>query len=373
MPRRLEDMRRGAAQSQGEQRASRASAGGTSSLTPHLPLAIDAWQVPRFGEPRDVLERRPLTIDELANGEILVAVEAIGLNFLDVSVCRGEYSSDPKPPVVPGAEVAGTVLAVEEGVTSVRPGDRVCGLRPSALGGFASATVLPEGAVFRVSDEVPVEHAAGLVVSYHTAYVSLIRRAGLQAGEWVLIHAGAGGTGSAAIQIAVAHGARVIATSRSEERAAVCRSLGAEVAIDTTRESFVDAVMRATAGRGANVILDPVGGEAFQGSLECIAFEGRLLPVGWASGILPHVDLVDLLRRNITLIGVAWGMAYPPQAPAVVKETHETILAGYRDGSLRPLVTKIWDFSEIPLAVQSLADGKVVGKAVIMMERAAQA
>lgn len=315
-----------------------------------------------------MLERGSLAIDELAPGEILVSVEAIGLNFLDVSVCRGEYSSDPKPPVVPGAEVAGTVLEVGEGVASVAPGDRVCGLSPSALGGFASATALPEGAVFRIPDEVPVEDAAGLVVTYHTAYVSLIRRAGLQAGEWVLVHAGAGGTGSAAIQIAVAHGARVIATSRSDEKAQVCRSLGAEVTVNSTRESVIDAVMRATAGHGADVILDPVGGEAFRDSLECIAFEGRLLPVGWASGVPPQLELVDVLRRNITLIGVAWGMAYPPQAPTVVKETQEKILAGYRDGSLRPLVRKIWDFSEIPQAVQSLADGKIVGKAVITME-----
>jgi NADPH2:quinone reductase len=205
-------------------------------------------------------------------------------------------------------------------------------------------------------------------VTYHTAYVSLIRRAGLRAGEWVLIHAGAGGTGSAAIQIAVAHGARVIATSRSDEKAEVCRSLGAEVAVNSTSESFVDAVMHATSGRGADVILDPVGGESFRGSLECIAFEGRLLPVGWASGVPSQLELVDVLRRNITVIGVAWGMAYPPQAPEVVQETHERILAGYRDGSLRPLIRKTWSFSEIPQAVQALADGEVVGKAVIVMD-----
>jgi len=332
-----------------------------------LPLAIDAWQVHRFGEPRDVLERRALAIDELADDAILVDVEAIGLNFLDVSVCRGQYSSDPEPPVIPGAEVAGTVLAVGAGVRSVAPGDRVCGLSPSALGGFASATVLPEGAVLGIPDDVPAEDAAGLVVTYHTAYVSLIRRAGLRAGEWVVVHAGAGGTGSAAIQIAVAHGAHVIATSRSNAKLDVCRSLGAEVVVNVRSENVVDAVMHATAGRGADVILDPVGGDAFRDSLECIAFEGRLLPVGWASGDPPTLDLVDVLRRNITLIGVAWGMAYPPQAPAVVAETHETILAGYRDGSLRPLVGKVWEFAEIPSAVQSLADGEVIGKAVITM------
>ena len=342
--------------------------GAAIGAVTQFPLSVEAWHVQRFGEPIDVLERGTVAIDTLPPDGILVSVEAIGLNFLDVSVCRGEYSSDPKPPVVPGAEVAGRVLAVGQAVTRVSPNDRVCGLSPSALGGFAAATVLPESAVFRIPDDLPVEDAAGLVVTYHTAYVSLIRRAGLKAGEWVLIHAGAGGTGSAAIQIAVAQGARVIATSRSDEKADVCRELGAEVAVNSTRESFVDAVMQATSGRGADVVLDPVGGEAFRGSLECIAFEGRLLPVGWASGVPPQLELVDVLRRNITLIGVAWGMAYPPQAPAVVQETHERILDGYQAGTLRPLIHKTWGFAQIPQAVQALANGDVVGKGVILME-----
>jgi NADPH:quinone reductase len=343
------------------------------AMPTELPLPIKAWRVQRFGEPREVLESASLAIERLGPREVLVSVAAIGLNFLDVSVCRGEYSSDPKPPVVPGAEVAGMVLAVGDGVTDVAPGDRVCGLLPTAQGGFASATVLPDSAVFRVPDDIPLEDAAALVVTYHTAYVALIRRAGLRAGEWVLVHAGAGGTGSAAIQIAIAHGARVIATSRSEEKAEVCRALGAEVAVNTSSEAFVDAVMRATGGRGAEVILDPVGGETFKGSLDCIAFEGRLLPIGWASGAPPQFELVDLLRRNITLIGVAWGMAYPPTAPAVVKQTHQEILAGYRRGSLRPLVREKRNFSEIPQAVQALADGKVVGKAIVTTEAATRA
>jgi NADPH:quinone reductase len=332
------------------------------------PLTVEAWHVHRFGEPGEVLELGRVTIDELPAGQILVGVETIGLNFLDVSVCRGEYSSDPRPPVTPGAEVAGRVLAVGDGVTSVAPGDRVSALSPTALGGFAAAAVLPESGACRIPEDLPAEAAACLLVTYHTAYISLIRRAQVRQGEWVLIHAGAGGTGSAAVQIAVAHGARVITTSRSDEKAEVCRSLGAEVAVNSERENFADAVMHATSGHGADVILDPVGGDTFARSLECIAFEGRLLPVGWASGMPSRLELIDVLRRNITLVGVAWGMAYPPQAPTVVQETHQRILAGYDDGSLRPLVHKTWDFHEIPEAVQALADGAVIGKAVIRLE-----
>jgi NADPH2:quinone reductase len=338
---------------------------GDVSVTLALPLSVEAWQVLRFGEPAAVLELGALEITEVPPGEVLIGVEAIGLNFLDVSVCRGEYSSDPQPPVVPGAEVAGRVLVVGEGVTRVRNGDRVCALSPAAQGGFAAASVLPEHAVCLIPEDIPLEAAAGLLVTYHTAYVSLIRRAALKRGEWVLIHAGAGGTGSAAVQIAVAHGARVITTSRSDEKAEACRLLGAEVTVNSERESFVQAVMDATSGRGADVILDPVGGETFRRSLDCIAFEGRLLPIGWASGVPSQLDLIDVLRRNITLIGVAWGMAYPPQVPAVVQETHQRILAGYMNGSLRPLVQKTWDFNDLPSAVQTLADGGVIGKAVI--------
>ncbi|MFN8222005.1 MAG: NADPH:quinone oxidoreductase family protein [Gaiellales bacterium] len=337
------------------------------------PLVVDAWQVDAFGEPSAVLRRGEVRIEDVPPGSVLVEVEAIGLNFLDVSVCRGEYTSEPVPPVIPGAEVAGRVVALGDGVTAVSVGDRVSALSPSAQGGFAGAVVLPESAVCRIPDDLPLETAAAILVTYHTAHVSLVRRAGLRVGEWVLIHAGAGGTGSAAVQIAVAQGARVITTSRSDEKAEVCRSLGAEVALNTRRDDFVAAALEATGGRGVDVVLDPVGGEGFRRSLECIAFEGRILPVGWASGVKPELGLVDLLVRNITAIGVAWGMAYPPRAPEVVQETHRAILAGVASGALRPLVRRTWSFAEIPTAVQALADGGIIGKGVVLLDEPSSA
>jgi len=219
-----------------------------------------------------------------------------------------------------------------------------------------------------IPDDLPAEDAAGILVTYHTAHVSLIRRANLQPGEWVLVHAGAGGTGSAAIQIAASCGANVIATSRSPEKTQVMRELGADVAINSAQEDFVDVVMEATAGKGADVILDPVGGETFRRSLDCIAFEGRLIPVGWASGIPSQLDLLQLLQRNLTVVGVSWGAVYPSRAPDVVQETHKQILHGWRAGALRPLVRQITPFAELPSAVQALADGAVIGKAVVRLD-----
>jgi NADPH:quinone reductase len=332
------------------------------------PLAASAWCIRRFGEPRDVLEQATISFDHVDGDGVLIAVEAIGLNFLDVSVCRGAYGDTTVLPLTPGAEVTGRVLEVGPDITSVTVGDRVSALSPTARGGFAQAVALPESAVCLIPDDLPVEDAAGILVTYHTAHVSLIRRANLQPGEWVLVHAGAGGTGSAAIQIAVSCGAKVIATSRSAEKAEVMRTLGAHVAINSAQEDFVDVLMEATAGKGADVILDPVGGETFQRSLDCIAFEGRLIPVGWASGVPSQLDLLQVLQRNITVIGVSWGAVYPTRAPQVVQETHKQILQGWRAGAFRPLVRDIAPFSELPSAVQSLADGAVTGKAVVRLE-----
>lgn len=334
------------------------------------PVVRQVWQARSFGEPLHILARASLAIPQLRSDEVLISVAAIGLNFLDVLLCRGLYSAEAKPPLIPGAEVAGTVVAVGREVTSVKPNDRVCGLIPSGQGGFASAAVLPANAVLQIPDDIPFEDAAALVVTYHTAYVSLIRRAALRPGEWVLIHAGASGTGSAAIQIAAAQGAHVIATSRSETKAEVCRSLGADVVVNSTRERLVDATMRATDGRGADVILDLVGGEAFSQSLDCIAFEGRLLPVGWASGTPPQFVVDDLLRRNVALIGVSWGAEYPSAAPDVVQQTHAQIVGGYRRGWFRPLVREKRAFSEVPDALQALAEGAAVGKVVVTVDAA---
>jgi NADPH2:quinone reductase len=325
----------------------------------------EAWLVPAFGEPSDVLVRGRVEIRAPEAGEVVVEVDAIGLNFLDVSVCRGGYTSQPELPLVPGAELVGHITAVGTGVDSLRVGERVAAMSPSALGAFGAAIVVPAAAAHPVPDEMPDEHAAGILVTYQTAYFALLRRAALREGEWLLVHAGAGGVGTAAIQLARSAGARVIATAGTPEKLAVCKGQGAEVAINYRTDDFVAAVRDVTGGAGVDVVFDPVGGELFERSLECAAFEARLLPIGWASGTPPALDAPTLLGRNLTVVGVAWGSAYPLVRPDLVAEAHRALLELYRQGEIRPVVPRVWTFDRLPDAVQALGDGDVLGKAVV--------
>ena len=328
-------------------------------------MSSEVWLVDSFGEPKTVLQRGRIDVREPGPGEIAVEVDAIGLNFLDVSVCRGGYVSQPELPLVPGAELAGRVASVGDGVDTLRPGDRVAAMSPSALGAFAASIVVPATAAHRVPDAMPDEQAAAILVTYQTAYVALLRRAALQEGEWLLVHAGAGGVGTAAIQLARAVGARVIATAGTSEKRTVCEEQGAEVALDYRAGDFAGAVREATGGHGFDVLFDPVGGETWERSLDCAAFEARLIPIGWASGTPPALAAPALLGRNLTVIGVSWGSAYPLVRPDVVANAHDHLVELHAAGAVRPLVPRVWSYDELPDAVQALGDGHVIGKAIV--------
>jgi NADPH2:quinone reductase len=323
------------------------------------------WRVGAFGEPRDVLvlERAPAPVP--GPGEVRVAVAANSLNFLDVSICRGDHPVQPELPFVPGAELVGRVSAAGPGVTSPAVGERVVAMSPSAHGCFREEALVSAETAYPVPKEVPDGHAAALLVTYQTAYVALVRRAGLRAGETVLVDAGAGGLGTALIQIARAHGATVLAVAGSEEKTRVCLEQGAAAAIDHRRGDVRKLVAAATGGRGADVVCDQVGGELFALLLDCAAFEGRVLPLGWAGGSMPSVAAGTIVARNLTLVGVSWGSAYPYAAADVVRGAHAEILRLYARGDLRPLVGLEAPAEELPAALQRLADGEVVGKAIV--------
>ena len=235
---------------------------------------MKAWQVRRLGPPAEAMELVEVPDPVAGPGELLVRVEACALNFPDVLLAAGQYQEKPELPFTPGLEVCGTVVG---------DGRRVIGGPPLPHGGLAELAVLPEPAVFDAPAGMPADEAAALLITYQTAYVGLHRRAGLRAGEWLLVHAGAGGVGSAAIQVGLAAGARVVATAGGPEKVAVCRELGAHEVIDYRSEDITARVREVTGGHGADVVWDPVGGDVFDASRRCIAFEGRLVVVGFAS------------------------------------------------------------------------------------------
>ena len=321
-----------------------------------------AWQVHEIGDPQKVLMLEEVEDPKPAPGEVVVEVEAAALNFFDILLCRGEYQERPETPFTPGGEVSGTISAVGDGV-DLEEDLRVIAT-PFPSGGYAEKIVAPaEGGVFPIPDDMPYEAAAVMHVAYQSAHFGLHRRANLEEGETVLVHAGAGGIGSAAIQLAKAAGARVLSTAGGPEKVEVCKKLGAEVAVDYKEENFVDAVKEATGGRGADVIFDPVGGEIFGLSRRCVAFEGRIVIVGFTSGSIADAPTNHLLVKNYSVVGLHWGL-YNKVAPELVVETHEALIELYQNGEIDPLIFKTVPFEEVPEALGLLGSRKTYGKLV---------
>src|SRR5215218_5775164 len=265
-----------------------------------------AWQVHELGDPQEVLKLEEVEEPEPGRGEVVVEVEAAALNFFDILLCKGEYQERPELPFVPGGEVSGTIRAAGEGA-GLRVGQRVIATPPLPRGGYADEVAVPQASVFAIPETMSFDKAAALPITYQTAHVALHRRARLRAGETVLVHAGAGGVGSAAIQLSKAAGARVIATAGDPEKVGVCKRLGAEIAVDYREENFVEVVKEATDGRGADVIFDSVGGDVFDGSRRCVAFEGRILIIVFAGGRIAEAPTNHLLVKNYSVLGDALG------------------------------------------------------------------
>ncbi len=325
-----------------------------------------AWQVHELGDPESVLTLGEVEELEPGPGEVVVEVEAAALNFFDILLCQGKYQERPDLPFTPGAEVAGKVSRVGEGV-DLAPGTRVLATPPLPGGGFAEKAIAPaDGSVFPIPETMPFPSAAALHTVYQTAYVGLHRRADLREAETVLVHAGAGGVGSAAIQVARAAGAagaRVFSTAGSTEKVEVCRKLGAEIAVDYREESFVEVIKEATDGRGADVIFDPVGGDVFDLSRKCVAFEGRIVVVGFASGRIADAPTNHALVKNYSVVGLHWGL-YNKVMPELVKETHESLVRLYEEGRIDPLIYGTVPFEELPAALELLGSRKTHGKLV---------
>lgn len=295
--------------------------------------------------------------------QLVVKVLAAPANFPDALMCRGLYQVRPDLPFTPGVELCGEV--VDAGDTPFAVGDRVIGAAVLPFGGFAELAVLDQAIAFPAPPELDDAEAASLFIGYQTGWVGLHVRAGLQAGETLLVHAAAGGVGSAAIQLGKAAGARVIGVVGGPEKAAVARKLGADVVIDRHAEDFVAVVKRETDGRGADVIYDPVGGETYQRSTKCIAFEGRILVVGFAGGDIQSAALNHALVKNYSIVGLHWGL-YNLMKPEVVAECHRELSKLVTAGAIRPLISERLALPELADGVQRLADGSTVGRIALV-------
>jgi NADPH2:quinone reductase len=295
--------------------------------------------------------------------EVVIDVKACGCNFFDILITQGKYQVQPPLPFSPGAEVAGIVREVGPEVSDLRVGDRVSALLD--YGGFASVLAVPRMRVFPMAEGMSFEEAAALGLVYQTSYVALVARARLQRGETLLVHAAAGGVGLAAVQIGVALGARVIGTAGSADKLELVSQNGAEAVVNYRDEDFVERVEQLTEGRGADVIYDPVGGDTFDKSMKCIAFDGRLLVIGFASGRIPTAEMNRVLLKNISLVGLHWGL-YFEKAPEVLHDAQAAIARLHAERKISPLISATYPLADAASALQALGSRKTTGKVVLV-------
>jgi NADPH2:quinone reductase len=296
-------------------------------------------------------------------GEVLVEVHAVGVSFPDLLLSQGRYQLRPDPPFTLGVDVAGGVVSAPDGTDGLEPGARVAGVVP--YGGAAERVAVPASSVLPLPEEMSYELAAALPMNYLTALFALQERGGLQAGETVLVHGASGGVGSATLQVARGLGARTIAVVSTEEKADFVRRLGADetVLVDV----FKDAVRDLTGGRGVDVVVDVVGGDAFTDSLRCLAEQGRLLVVGFASGQgIPEVKVNRLLLTNVDVRGVGWG-AYALSRPTFMREQWEQLLPMVASGVVAPRIGATYPLEDFGLALQEMADRRTLGKSVALV------
>ncbi len=293
-------------------------------------------------------------------GEVLVRVRAAAVNFPDLLQTRGEYQHKPALPFIPGLETSGDVVALGEGVTSLKVGDAVVG--GARIGGFSEYAVSPAAGLRLKPEALTYSQAAGYAVAYLTAYVALVRRAQVEAGEWVLVHGAAGGVGLACVDLAQHLGCRVIAASASDDKLAIIQRDYAPDAVVNVTGGFREAVKAITGGRGADVVYDPVGGDVFDESTRCIAFNGRILSIGFTSGRQPVLPVNLALIKGFSVMGVRAG-EYGRQFPERGRENQAAIwdLAA----AMRPRVDQEYALADWREAFDSLANRKVVGKTII--------
>ncbi|MEU5919510.1 NADPH:quinone oxidoreductase family protein [Streptomyces sp. NPDC047141] len=320
---------------------------------------MQAWRVYENGEPGAVMRREEVGPPVPGDGQVLLRVRAANVNFPDALLCRGQYQVRPPLPFTPGVEVC----------AETEDGRRVVTTVALPHGGFAEYTLADAAGLLPAPEALDDAEAAALHIGYQTGWFGLHRRAALQEGETLLVHAAAGGVGSAAVQLGKAAGATVIGVVGGPEKAAAARALGCDLVIDRRSEDVVATVKAATGGRGADVVYDPVGGEAYQQSAKSVAFEGRIVIVGFASGTVPAPALNHALVKNYSVLGLHWGL-YEAKDPASIGRCHEALTAYAAKGIVKPLIGERVPFAAAADAVQRVADGTTTGRLVVLPEGA---
>ena len=310
-----------------------------------------------------------LVLDEIeaprpGAGEVRLGVRAVGVNFPDVLITAGNYQFKPDFPFSPGMECAGEVLELGDGVEGVRVGDRVIAM--PGYGAFREELVVSAQKLLPMPPSMSYQHGAAFPVTYGTTIHALKQRADLQPGEVLCVHGAGGGVGISAVEIGKVMGARVIATAGSDEKLEAARRHGAEVLINYSREKIRDAVKAATEGKGADVIYDPVGGDAMDESIRCINWNGRILVIGFASGRIAEIPSNLVLLKSCAIVGVFWG-AFTGKEPALNAENFETLMQWYEAGKLKPHVSMTVPLERTVEALRALIERKVIGKAVVTM------
>lgn len=344
-----------------------------------------AWRIHQYGEPGDVLALDTVDVPEPDAGELRVRVQAIPLNLNDLErITGGNMMVRPELPYSPGMEVMGVVDACGAGVEQWAA-RRVVAMPKQAHGGFAEYAVCPAVSAFEMPEAIPLPGAAALYFPFHLAWLGLVDRAALQTGESVLIHAAAGGSGSAAVQLAVHLGARVFATAGTDDKVQLCRDLGADVAINYNDADFAEVVLAETANRGVDVVFDNVGEAVLEKSLACTAYNGRYLMMGFASNKVVADEPLIVPRRlalgNLRLCGVllayadhdmaemvktamGWNFASGELGETITREIVELVLTG----QVKPVVGRVVSFEELPAAVEALANRETTGRTIVLVD-----
>lgn len=317
-----------------------------------------------FGPPEClVVEHRPVPMP--GAGEVQVELRAWGVNHVDLLMCAGGYQLRPDLPFVPGLEAAGVVTGTGPGVTRWKAGDRV--ITQHRPGAFAELVTLPEASAFALPARFDFAEGAAFRSAYHTAYHALAQRAGLRAGETLMIHGASGGVGLAAVHVGRLLGATVIATGADPEKLAVVKAEGADHVVDASA-GFRDTVKAITGGRGVDVVYDPVGGDLFDESMRCLAWGARLLVIGFTGGRPASARTNHLLIKGAAAIGIRAGEA-TRQEPRLLAESMARLHAWAEDGKLRPHISHRVPFSRFLEAIRAVGDRRVVGKAVLVRDR----